>query len=300
MSLPHAIDTKSPAKVAEVADVLFARLGFRQSAYLVDRLFQDVTRMFAGKYPGYQAIDMVYHDLEHTLQTTVCLCQILEGRQAARARPLLGRRDCELMLAAMLLHDTGYLKRTGDRQGTGAKYTLVHVRRSGEFARDYLPSLGFSTDEITDVTTAISCTGPTNKLPAVFFRRPEARVIAMIVVTADYLGQMAAAEYVDELPILFREFEEAYDFEGVPAAARAFQSAPDLIRKTPAFWDKFVRPMLDDDLERVYRFIAPSADGTNPYFTAVEHNIARVRAVATAPDISLDPFPAPDRRATLA
>jgi len=300
MLLPHAIDTKSPAKVAEVIEILFARLGYGQSAYLIDRLFQDVTRMFSGRYPGYQAIDMGYHDFEHTLQATVCGCQILEGRQAARTRPLLGRRDCELLLAAVLLHDTGYLKRTGDRQGTGAKYTLVHVRRSAEFARNYLPSLGFSAAEITDVTTAISCTGPTNTLPAVPFRRPEARVIATIVVTADYLGQMAAGDYVDELPILFREFAEAYDFEGVPAAARPFQSAADLIRKTPVFWDKFVRPMLDDDLEGVYRFIAPSADGTNPYFAAVEHNLARVRALATAPDISLDPFPAPDRRATLA
>ena len=50
--------------------------------------------------------------------------------------PLLTDKLFELGLLGILMHDTGYLKRTEDMQGTGAKYTLTHVRRSAEFAHD--------------------------------------------------------------------------------------------------------------------------------------------------------------------
>lgn len=298
MSLPHDIDTTSPPAVAAVAVSTFDRIGFRRSAPLIKRLFRDISRMFAGQYPGYRAIDMRYHNLEHTLQATVCVCQILEGRQAAQVEPVFGRRDCELLLAAVLLHDTGYLKRSRDIHGTGAKYTLVHEHRSCDFARAYLPSLGFTEEEIDDVTSAIRCTGPRNKISAVHFSRPEARVLATIVVTSDYLSQMATIDYVDKLPALFYEFEEAYIYEGIPESERPFRSPADLIHKTEPFWEKFVRPMLESDLGGVYRYIAPTAEGTNPFIEAVERNVARVRALATAPDISLDPFPTPARSAT--
>jgi hypothetical protein len=302
MSLPHDIDTKSPTEVAAVVAATFARLGGSPSEILrIRQMFEEVVRMFEGQHPGYRAIDMRYHDLEHTLQATVCVCQILEGRYAAPVWPRLERRDGELLLAAVLFHDTGYLKSTGDGAGTGAKYTLVHVPRSCDFAQAHLPALGFTTAEIDDIKAAISCTGPNNRVSTKPFRRPEARVMATILVTSDYLGQMAAADYVEELAILYYEFKEAYDYEGLPEAARAFQSAPDLIRKTPVFWEKFVRPLLDEDLEAVYRFIAQSPDGANPYMAAVEKNIARIRALANAPDISLDPFfPPPAAEPSLA
>jgi hypothetical protein len=300
MSLPHAVNTRNPAAVASYVEHAFVGMGFSESVFLVEQLFRDTVRMFSGEYPGYRAIDMRYHDFEHTLQATVCAAAILAGRHTASPQSPLSRRDCEMLLAGVLLHDTGYLKRHYDADGTGAKYTLVHVRRSCEFAWDYLPTVGFSRDEISDVTAAISCTGPGNRIDKVSFRRPATKTMAAILVTADYLGQMAAPDYVDELPILFHEFEEAYEFERVPAADRPFKSAGDLIRKTPDFWRKFVLPMLDAELEGVYRFIPALGNGAHPYLAAVEWNIARVRALAAAPDASLDPFLVPERRETLA
>lgn len=290
---PFVPDTTSPTAIARFAAATLARIGHPESEPLIGRLITDVTKLFAGQHPGYQALDMKYHNQEHTLQATVCACQMLEGRHAAGIQPGFGRRECECLLAAVLLHDTGYVKRQDDTTGTGAKYTFVHEQRSCEFAAGYLPSAGFSADEIAEINAAIRCTGPRNKIGNVSFPRPVARVLATLVVTADYLSQMAAPDYVDKLPALFREFEEANDFNGVPRPERLFQSAAQLIRGTPVFWEKMVRPMLDRDLDAVYRFIAPLPDGTNPYLAAVESNLARIRAVAAAPDISLDPFPAP-------
>jgi HD domain len=276
MAPAHAIDTKNPGAIRDEARGAFAAMGHGDSAGLIDRLIADVTDMFTGKFAGYRAIDMRYHDFEHTLQATLCLLKILQGRHAQRAQPEFSRRDCEIALMAVLLHDTGYLKHTDDTAGTGAKYTMVHVRRSCDFARDYLPRLGVAPGEIEDVCQAISCTGPLNKIGAVDFRRPEGRVLACILVTADYLGQMAAHDYVEELPILFGEFQEAYEFEGFPEAKRMFHSETELLRKTPAFWEGYVRPMLERDAGGVFHFL-DGARGDNFYVGAVEANMAEVR-----------------------
>lgn len=276
MAPPHAIDTKNPAAVASAIKAAFATLGATDSEPLLDRLIASVSRMFYGEHPGLQAIDMFYHNFEHTMQATVCAVHVLVGRHRVQATPALSVRDCELTVMAALLHDTGFLKRIDDHSGTGAKYTFVHERRSADLARAFLPSLGVTPPEIEDIATAIGCTGPANRISAATFRRPEARIIACILVTADYLSQMSAADYVDKLPILYREFVEAYDFEDLPEEKRMFHSFRDLMERSPAFWEKFVRPMLDSEMAGMYRFLETTGQ-TNPYLQAIEDNVNEVR-----------------------
>lgn len=275
MVAPHAVDTKDPAAVATLANRVFANMGGATSAPLIDRLVGDVTRMFRGQFPGLQQIDMRYHDYEHTLQATVCLLEILAGRHRSGATPALSIRDCELGLMAVLLHDSGYLKPIGDNHGTGAKFTFVHVRRSCEFAAKYLPSLGVSPEEIVDVQHVIGCTGPINRIATTPFRRPQARLLACCLVTADYLGQMSAPDYVSELPILYREFAEAYDYEQTPDEERLFHDEKELIRNTPKFWAQYVQPLLEKSTGGVYHF-TDKPDGTNPYIAAVSANINEI------------------------
>ncbi len=276
MAAPHSIDTKNPQTVAAMVKSAVVQAWPKASTTLIDRLFVDVTDMFRGRYPGYRAIDMFYHDYEHTLQATVCLTHILQGRHQSADQPALGQRDWELGLMAVLLHDCGFLKQSDDLTGTGAKYTLVHERRSCDFARQYLPGLGVTPAEINDVCSAIMCTGPQNRISSVPFGREQARLISFTLVTADYLAQMSAPDYVDELPILFREFQEAYEFEHVPVAKRPYHVVTDLLQKTPAFWGNYVRPMLDFEAGGVHRYLT-TAGQPNPYIQAVEANIEEVR-----------------------
>ena len=273
---PHTINTKNPLAVAAVVKAAFGDIGAESSFPLLDRLFADVTDMFQGRYPGYRAIDMFYHDYEHTLQATVCLTHILQGRSRSSDKPVLKPRDWELSVMAVLLHDSGYLKEKDDVTGTGAKYTIVHERRSCEFARQYLPRMGVTASEIEDICSAIICTGPQSKISQITFHREEARVFAFILVTADYLAQMSAADYPDELPILFREFIEAYDYEKVPLEKRPYRTLQEMLAKTPGFWNNYVRPMLDFEAGGVHRYLT-TAGQPNPYLQAVEANIAEVQ-----------------------
>ena len=114
------IDTKSSIAVADATCAAFAEMFPRATPALTVRLFADVDAMFAGRYLDYQPIDTPYHDLEHTLQVTWCLAQILAGRHQVSIEPRLNERQFELAIAAALLHDTGYLKMRADLEGIRA------------------------------------------------------------------------------------------------------------------------------------------------------------------------------------
>lgn len=277
------VDTKDAPAVADFTGEKFVSMYPGANRQLLATMFRDVEELFNGRHPEYAAIDLRYHDLEHTLQATVCMVLLLEGRLAARVEPRVDARGFELALASVLLHDAGYLRLRSDTAGTGAKYTFCHVLRSCAFAASYLPSLGLDDYEVEGVLGAINCTGPTKEISRLRFRQPVERVVGCGVATADYLGQMAAADYPDELEILFNEFKESDDFIHLPASRRGFASAEELIERTPAFWTKVVLPKLESDFQAVYRFLArPYPHGPNPYLQAVERNIAEVQRRLTA------------------
>lgn len=282
------VETKDAPAVASFVISRFERLYPNASKASLTTLFADIYALFSGRRPDYAAVDLRYHDLEHTLQAAVCITLLFEGRQAAATEPRIGARHFELALSATLLHDTGYLKLRSDESGTGAKYTYCHVLRSCAFAASYLPTLGANDLEIDTVLAAINCTGPTRDIGQVHFRDPISRVIGAALGTADYLGQMAAPDYPDELEILFNEFHEADEFLHLPPERRAFNSAAELIERTPAFWRDVVKQKLERDFQSLYRFLArPYPDGENAYLAAVERNLAEISRRTASPTIAL-------------
>lgn len=273
------VDTKDPVAVARFTLGRFASLFPGESTRWLECVLRDVVALFGGSHDDYQAIDLRYHDFEHTLQATTCLVQLLDHGQRASDGPGLSRRQWELAIASALLHDAGYLKLRSDLEGTGAKYTFCHVLRSCAFAASYLPQVGATEREIMGVLGAINCTGPTKEIRGLHFEDATERFIGCALATADYLGQMAAPDYPDELEYLFAEFAESDDYLGVPMANRGFRSPDDLITRTPAFWNNVVRPKLDTDFEGAYRFLAdPYPRGRNRYLDAVTANIALIEA----------------------
>jgi hypothetical protein len=281
--MPQLIDTKSGQAVAQFVHQVFQELFIGTSNTWIDRVFTDVEALFSGRHPDYSAIDLRYHDLEHTLQATVCLVELLASRHRAKVAPMASARQFELTIAAVLLHDTGYLKLRSDTEGTGAKYTFCHVLRSCAFAASYMPVLGANPREVEAVISAINCTGPSHEIGRLQFREPVERTLGCALATADYLAQLAAPDYPDKVEFLFAEFAESDAFTHVPMTERAFQTPRHLLEKTPGFWKNSVLPRLNDDFGGLYHFLAePYPHGPNPYLVAVEKNISIIRARLSA------------------
>lgn len=283
--MPRLVDTGDLSAVQNEVVTVFSSLFPGGDAGFIARSFGWYEQLFGGKYAGYQAIDARYHDFEHTLQGTLCLARLLRGRHFAGIQPTLTPRIFELGLLAILMHDTGYLKRSDDTRGTGAKYTLTHVRRSIAFAEVFLTEKGFRTEDIQAVQNMIRCTGVNVDLNTIPFASECEKVVGFALGTADLLGQMAAKDYVDKLPVLYLEFEEASRFNETDVTPMVtFVSADDLIRKTPGFWKGYVWPKISHDFGGLCHFLSdPYPDGPNAYLDAIEKNLARLTRLTAAP-----------------
>lgn len=278
------VDTRDLTAVQGEVESIFASLFPEANAGFIKQAFGWTQQFFSGRYPGYRAIDARYHDLEHTLQGTLCLVRLLRGRHFAGVRPILTPKMFELGLLAILMHDTGYLKRAEDIEGTGAKYTVTHVRRSAEFAKMFLTEKGYNASDTHSVQDMIRCTGVHVNLSAIPFTSDLERVVGYALGTADLLGQMAAADYVEKLPVLFLEFEEAaqYSAGDSPRSIR-FRSAAELMQNTPVFWQTYVWPKVDQDFGGLHRYLAdPASEGGNYYLSCIETNLAKLRRMTPA------------------
>lgn len=280
--MPLTTDTTRAETVTE-ATLDVARMLFPgASETFIRELFAGIKKLFTGGYLDYQANDLLYHDFRHTLQVAMAYVDLFAARQKTSCESPFTHRQFELGLAIALLHDSGYLKLRSDREGTGAKYTFCHVLRSCALAASFLPAFGLKAEEIDIVLGAIRCTGPSSAGMKLRFNRHDDHILASMVATADYLGQMAASDYPDELELLYNEFAESDTFLGTPSSQRVFKSANQLATGSAMFWEKVVKPKLEDDFIAVYRFLY-RPDGSHPYLDAIEHNlsiIARRSALA--------------------
>ena len=271
--------TKDPTAVEVEVQSDFLAMFSNGDPLFVPRVFGWAIECFGGNYADYQAIDARYHDFEHTMQGTICMARLLRGRHFAGTQPQLTQRMFQLGLIAMLLHDTGYLKKRDDTEGTGAKYTVIHVSRSAEFAQQLLGEKGFNATDICAVQNMIRCTGVDATLSVIPFQNDMEKIAGFVLGTADLLGQMAAEDYVDKLPVLYQEFAEAAQYtKGKTNFVGMFSSASDLMQKTPMFWEKYVQLKLNRDFAGVYRFLNhPYPFGPNYYLERIAANMERLR-----------------------
>jgi len=212
----------------------------------IETIKNDVVRLFSGKFNGYQKCDTLYHNLEHTIQVINPFAGIIDGWNRAGKKPRISFKFFELGVIAVLLHDTGYIKKVGDNDGTGGKYTFTHIGRSIIFAEEYLSSRAFIDDDITAVCNMILCTGMVENI--MDFSSDEERICGYALGSADLIGQLSARNYPEKLPYLYREFKEAYEFEGIDKikkkSAFVFDSAEALIQSTTHFYNNVVQKRL--------------------------------------------------------
>jgi hypothetical protein len=263
---------------------------------LVDRVFREAFgeakrslgnalitfafELFHGKNPEFQPCDTAFHDFDHTMQATAAVADLLAAHQQNPVIASLNQRDWELAIAATILHDTGYLKRRNDLDGSGAKYSAIHVGRSCFHAWDLLPPFGFSQDELRQIQNAICATAISVSMQDLPFRDPREWLIGALVATGDMLGQMAAEDYPERLAGLYLEFREATVYSRLQKASFAVhKNLLDLLEGTEIFYNGYVTRMLEQEWKGVYR-ILDDRHGRNRYVDQIRHNISRVNVVA--------------------
>ncbi len=242
-------------------------------------LFDDVAALYAGNWPSHEACAVTYHNFNHALDVCLAAARMLSGWNKAEPAHPLGKKYFQLGMAAALFHDAGYIKDKGDQAGAGGKFTLVHVQRSMEIAREYLGQKQWTQEEVEAVVRIISITDYAS-LPdlAPLFTEPRLKIMAQMVATADLIAQMADIDYVRRIDDLFAEFKEVYEFENHKTLAKkgtkVYKTVQEIKDGTIDFYEKFVLPTLTK-LGRMDRYLTNFfGDGRNPYQENITANLS--------------------------
>lgn len=242
------------------------------------RAFDDMQALFAGRYPGYLACDTLYHDLRHTLDMTLATARLIDGHDRVSApADRLGARRAMFGVMVALLHDSGYIRRASETGvENGAVFTKVHVSRSAEFLRSYLPTIGFAQE--ADTAAKLShFTGYELEIDKIQLPDEKDRLVGCIVGTADLLAQMADRQYIEKCrDFLYLEFvwgRIAREIQPDGREVVRYASPTDLVIKTPGFYQYFARPRIDKTFGGVERYAETHFGGTNLYEQEIARNM---------------------------
>ena len=241
--------------------------------------FHDFELLFCGRMPGFEGCDTVYHDIQHTLDMTLATTRLLAGyERSVSAADHLGADRAVIGIICALFHDSGYIRESADREHrNGAEFTSCHVSRSAAFLKSYLPRIGLG-EYAQRAAEIVHFTGYEKPLDEIALDDPLDCMVGHLLGTGDLIAQMADRCYLEKCrDRLYLEFVLAdiaiADSDEGPRTVR-YQSGIDLLLQTPDFYRTVVRKRLDQDFNRAYRYTEALFNGSNPYLTFIERNIA--------------------------
>lgn len=245
----------------------------------VHRAYDVFARLYAGTLPGFVGCDTWYHDAQHSLDCSLATARLLDGYERSMPEAeRLGARRGLLGVVIALFHDAGYIRRDDDAARNGAEYTLSHVRRSGEFLADFLPTVGYG-DEVGLTRQVVHFTGYEIALDQIQVEHPKDRMLGFILGTADILAQTADRCYLEKCrDYLFREFEIC----GLAGPAISgtdetkYPTVEALLSNTPDFNRHLWQDRLDGYFGSVHRYMEKHFDGRNPYVEQIRRHLALI------------------------
>ncbi len=255
-------------EVKKTVLLIFPQIDFAS----VDVTFSDILRLFKGQYPGYQACDTDYHDLKHTTDTFLAMARIIHG--AAITDRHFSERGVALGLIGALLHDSGYIL-TVNEEGPGARYTLVHIKRSIKFTDRYFVAKGFLREDFEFCQAILNCTGLDVRINDIQFASQENEILGKMLGTADLLSQMADRTYLEKLPFLYDEFKIA-NVDGLGSELDFFSDTPGFFDMTV---DRFQHELGDVKRYMRHHFRARWGIDQGLYMSAIEYSMTHLKHI---------------------
>lgn len=205
---------------------------------LVRRVHGDVTAIFSGNYPGFEASITKYHNLRHTYSVVLATMRLFHGLyHEGRNLP------DELILQGLLsayFHDSGMLPQSPEEAQNNSGYAQQHEKRSIAILDIYLQTNNFPLDYSTNCETIIKHTILDWEAKEGDIADSRLHLCGQVIGTADLLAQMADRYYLESLPLLFQEHQDS----GIDKHT----SAIELMSSTLDFHDKIIKRRLEETL----------------------------------------------------
>jgi hypothetical protein len=306
----NTVQVSSTAAVSHAVEELFRGQWPGQPFQPIASALETFDALFTGRLPGYNGVDTVYHDRQHTLDVVLAMARLLVGYERGAADDArLGFDRAAMGLVTAAFHDAGYIREVGDTIKNGAEYTRSHVTRSARFLTRFMPTIGMSA-WVPVATRVVHFTGYEIPYAQIEVADARDRIVGHLLGTADLIAQMSDRCYLEKCrDRLYPEFVLAGVATGRTAEGDIqvrYGSGLDLLRQTPGFVAMVVRDRLDGEFGGVYHCVEPLFDGQNPYMLAIRQHLAYLQQILKTeswpllrrnpPCFTHDPNPLPNVR----
>lgn len=207
IQLANLVKMEAPDSVLDEAIVVAGHVCADTDALAIRSAFNQTVSLYQGAWEGTNRCNTDYHDLKHVTDCFLAMVRLLHG--AVETGLQFSPRQIHQGLIAALLHDVGYLQNREDTEGTGAKYTACHVRRSMDFVQQHFTAFDLQESEVHACMAMIHCTDLNCDPASVPFADDTTEKIGKMLATADIMAQMADRTYLEKLLFLFYELDEA-------------------------------------------------------------------------------------------
>ena len=231
-----------PSLVWEEVSAFMFKVSVKPDEDLVRDAYGYICDMFDGQLLEYKECNTKYHDLGHTLNVFLATARLLDG--ALKSGVEIKPQDATAGLVASLFHDCGYIQDRSEKDGTGAKYTLTHVKRSVKMFEDYLARVK-RPDLSSCGEKAILCTDLGVDIDQMDFESASQEIVGKLVGSADIMSQIADRIYLEKLRELYKEFDEA--------GVGEFKDEYEMFQGTTDFYEMLLK-RLDDELAGVWNY----------------------------------------------
>ena len=266
-TLSDLIDMSNSNDVFEEVKSILGMMFLKPTYQVIEQAFADTVSLFNGEYPGYKGCTTPYHDLKHATDTMLAMARLIHG--AILEGHSITEYEVTLGLMCALMHDTGYIQKSEDTEGTDAKYTGSDTIRSIEFIKGYLKDSGLMREQFATYADILICASLETRVAELSFPSPSVELLCKLLGTADLMGQMADRIYLEKLLHLYEEFREA--------EVAKYIDELDLLRKTKGFYE-MVKQRLGGEFDGVYDYVQHHfrerwGIDRNLYIEAIESNI---------------------------
>jgi hypothetical protein len=279
----NTVQVSSTEAVMDAVRLLFETQWPNQPVEPLRTAFKTFGHLVDGRLPGYNGIDTVYHDRQHTLDATLAMARLLVAYdRTCGTSERLGFERSVMGLIAAIFHDAGYVRKISDVRLNGAEYTNCHVSRSAQFLGAFLPTVGMAA-WAPIARQIVHFTGYEVAPEAIELTDPLDRKAGHLLGTADLIAQMSDRCYLEKCrDRLYPEFVLAGVATGRTAGGDVevrFGSGLDLLRQTPAFVASAIRDRLDGAFGGAYHYVEALYDGQNPYMQAIQQHLTFLQKV---------------------
>ncbi len=306
----NTVQVSSTAAVTRAVEELFRGEWPGQPFQPIAMALETFDALFTGRLSGYNGVDTVYHDRQHTLDVVLAMARLLVGyERTAAVDARLGFDRAAMGLVTAVFHDAGYIRELGDTIRNGAEYTRSHVTRSARFLTRFMPTIGMG-EWVPVATRIVHFTGYEIPYAQIDVSDERDRKVGHLLGTADLIAQMSDRCYLEKCrDRLYPEFVLAGVATGRTAAGDIhvrYGSGLDLLRQTPDFVAMVVRDRLDGAFGGAYHYVEPLFNGENPYMLAIRQHLAYLQQILKTenwpllrrnpPCFTHDPNPLPNVR----